>query len=88
MNSHDYLDKIKEIVANEDKFTKIDKDPTPMSKAKLNKLITTANARTDCKLPKPSGHITPGYIYGNPKTHKNVQNPPLGPIVSQVGTVT
>ena len=34
------------------------------------------------------GHHEPGYIYGNPKTHKNLVDPPLRPIISQVGTVT
>ena len=30
------------------------------------------------------GHYSPGYIYGNCKIHKNSQNPPLRPIISQV----
>ena len=32
------------------------------------------------------GYYSPGYIYGNPKIHKNLEDPPLRPIISQVGT--
>ena len=28
----------------------------------------------------------PGFLYETPKTHKNFENPPLRPIVSQIGT--
>ena len=36
----------------------------------------------------PVGHYEPGYMYGNPKTHKNEKDPPLRPIISQLGTPT
>ena len=36
----------------------------------------------------PTGHFSPGYIYGNPKIHKNTKDPPLRPIISQIGTPT
>lgn len=40
------------------------------------------------KFPLPVGDYTPGYIYGNAKIHKNKKDPPLRPIISQIGTVT
>jgi hypothetical protein len=39
-------------------------------------------------IPTIERHHEPGYIYGNPKTHKCKVNPPLRPIISQIGTVT
>ena len=88
MNTADYNKKIDDLLADETKFTKIEKDPAPELKTELNKLISTANARNDCYIPKILGHFEPGYIYGNPKIHKNINDPPLRPIVSQIGTVT
>ena len=58
-------------------------------KTEINAEITKINQNHDKKvLKKISGHYEPGYIYGNPKTHKNVNDPPLRQIVSQIGTVT
>jgi hypothetical protein len=31
---------------------------------------------------------SPGYMFGNPKTHKNQDDPPIRPIISQVETPT
>jgi hypothetical protein len=54
-------------------------------KNKLNKLISTINAvKNNLNLKKVEGHFTPGYIYGNAKTHKDQQDPPLRPIISQI----
>ena len=88
MNRTTYDEKINHILSDKTKYTKKIKDPSAGIKTKLNKLIQTANARKDCNIPKISEHFEPGYIYGNPKTHKSQQDPPLRPIVSQIGTVT
>ena len=48
--------------------------------------ISTNNTVGGIKLPKIVGDYTPGYIYGNPKTHK--PGYPLRPIISQIPTPT
>jgi hypothetical protein len=89
LNTDDYKLQINEILKDEDKFVKINTDSTPQLKKKLRKLIETHNAApSSCNLPKPVGNYLPGYIYGNPKIHKSTTNPPLRPIISQIGTAT
>ena len=76
------------MLQDDSKFTKISNDPSNALKTRINKLISRIGNKDECPLPKLSRHFEPGYIYGNPKTHKNVTNPPLRPNVSQIGTVT
>ena len=80
--------KIDALLNDPTKFKKVTKDPTNTLKAEINKLISTINGESSCNITKISGHYEPGYIYGNPKTHKQQIDPPLRPIISQVGTVT
>ena len=49
--------------------------------------MVNSNSKT-IKSSKRVGKYEPGYIYGNPKVHKRLTNPPLRPIISQIGTVT
>ena len=87
MNTSDYRNKLNAIVNQGNKFKRIDKDPTENLKKKLNSFITAANNYTnEIEIPKLSGHYSPGYLYGNPKIHKDVSDPPLRPIISQIGT--
>ena len=52
-------------------------------------VVTATNALKDAQmLTKISGTYNPGYIYGNPKTHRDLLDPLLRPIISQVETVT
>ena len=89
MNKTDYEDKIDALISDTSKFVRIQKDPSDKLKTELNAEITRINSTNNDKaICKVSGHHEPGYIYGNPKTHKNVHDPPLRPIVSQIGTVT
>ena len=88
MNTTDYEYKIAEFLKDRTKFTKIKKDPSNDLKSEMNELITAANSDVDCNVPKITGHHESGYIYVNPKTHKTTDDPPLRPIISQVGTVT
>ena len=87
LNKYDYLSKINAILSDNSKFRKIENDPTNELKSKANKLISTLNAsQSDVKLSKIVGDFSPGYIYGNVKTHKN--NNPIRPIISQIPTAT
>lgn len=83
LNATDYNQKIEEILNDSTKFTQTTRDPTEPLQRKVNKLITTANATIGKQHLKPIvGSYSPGYIYGNVKTHKT--NHPLRPIISQV----
>ena len=89
MNKEDYASKIDLLLADSNKFQRVGKDPTPKLKKKLRSLISTIHAKeASPKFPNLIGHYQPGYIYGNPKVHKDENNPPLRPIISQIGTPT
>ena len=71
-------EKLDNILADHNKFTKLKKDPTEALKRKLNKYIEVANVVNEPhKLKKVTGYCCPGYIYGNPKIHKSIKDPPL-----------
>ena len=82
-----YLEKMSEILSDTTKFEKITKDTTDALKAKVNRLIVSANSVIDMiHFSKIIGEYAPGYAYGNVKTHKT--NNPLRPIISQISTPT
>lgn len=84
-----YHNELDSLLTKENKFEKIKKDPTEKLKKKLNKLIEVVNAvRGPNELNKLVGHFEPGYLYGNPKIHKCLKNPPIRPIISQICTPT
>lgn len=84
-----YVDQLTSIISDRNKFEKVDKDPTNDLKRELAKLVAQANKSGDAiKFAKVEGMYEPGYLYGNPKIHKKLQDPPLRPIISQIGTVT
>ena len=87
MNNQQYIDKLNLLISDGTKFSKVNKDPSNELKTQLNKLIAKANLVRKT-ISTIEGHHEPGYIYGNPKTHKSEADPPLRPITSQVGTVT
>ncbi|XP_076059498.1 uncharacterized protein LOC143036137 [Oratosquilla oratoria] len=87
LNKEDYLSKLNLILSDTTKFKKISSDPTSKLKVKVNKLITANNAAIDhLHIPPIIGEYSPGYIYGNVKTHK--PDAPLRPIISHVTTPT
>ena len=87
MDKSEYLEKLDNILADTTKFQKISKDPTTHLKQEANKLISTLNAaQGDIHMPTIVGDFSPGYLYGNIKTHK--PGNPLRPIISQVLTPT
>ena len=84
-----YVNQINQLLSDETKFRKINKDPTDELKRELNKHIDEVNSHSkQIKITKREGKYEPGYAYGNPKIHKRLNNPPLRPIISQIGTVT
>ena len=64
------------------------KGPTEKLKTKVNSLIQTLHMTIEPSILKQTGHFTPAYMYGNPKVHKNIQDPKLRPIISQISTQT
>ena len=89
IDSETYIEKINEIVSDENKFRKLNKNPTQKLKDNLNKIITTINATQNrLGFKKLVGNYNAGYMYANPKTHKNQTNPPYRTIISQIGTPT
>ena len=89
LNYADYKSKLDTILCDNTKFKKISKDPTIQLKQKLNKIINATNAVQDnIHFQKLVGDYSPGYIYGNVKVHKDLINPPLRPIISQISTPT
>ena len=84
-----YDSKINDFLSDTTKFIKIYKNPTLDLKRKLNKHISTINAVINgAKLNTLIEHFEPAYICGNPKIHKKIINPPMRPIVSQIGAPT
>ena len=87
LNKADYMQKLNVILKDRTKFQLITRDPTEKLKTEANSLIDTANAAVGhVKFNRISGHYSPGYMYGNVKTHK--QSCPLRPIISQIPTPT
>ena len=88
-NKESYIKKMQAIVSDQSKFERIAHNPTTKIKREINKYITSLNAVTDgVKFKKLIGHYEPAYLYGNPKIHKKLCNPPMRPIISQIGTAT
>ena len=82
-----YIDKLNSILNDQTKFQQIRRDPTEQLKTKVNKLIEANNAVINHHhINKIIGEYSPGYLYGNIKTHK--PNNPVRPIISQVTTPT
>ena len=87
MNSEDYNRKLNDILDDPQKFKPIRKNNVEDIKHELNELIEVVNSRNrSIKLKPLEGHYEPGYMYGSPKIHKNDKDPPLRPIISQIGT--
>lgn len=87
LNKEDYNNKLNKILLDETKFRQIREDPTKKLKAKVNRIIKSANAVIDgVHFETIIGEYTPGYAYGTVKTHKT--DNPLRPIISQVCTST
>ena len=88
LNKDDYQTKIKDLLSDGSKFRKITKNPCEGIQKKVNNLIDQAMIQTGKSIPlkKVIGDYSPGYIYGNVKTHKEGEK--LRPIISQLPTPT
>ena len=88
LNKTDYTKKIDDVLKDGSKFQKITKNPCDQIKSKINKLIDRTVTETGKPVPlkKIVGDYSPGYIYGNVKTHKEGEK--LRPIISQITTPT
>jgi hypothetical protein len=88
MNTVDYIQKLDDILSDSSKFKIIIQDPTESIKKNLNEIVEKVKDSNlvDKILNKAIGHFSPGYIYGNPKIHKDNVNPPLRPIISTIPT--
>ena len=87
LDEEEYNEKLNRILSDETKFKRISKDPTKKHKAKVNRIIASANALIGgVHFETISGEYIPGYAYGTVKTHK--RDNPLRPIISQVCTST
>ena len=88
LNRDDYRKKIQDVLKDGSKFQKISKNPCENIKSKINNLIDRATSETGQAMPlkKIVGDYSPGYIYGNVKTHKPGEK--VRPIISQVTTPT
>ena len=85
VNKTDYRAKLDDMLNDEEKFTRLTRNPVAQLKTKVNKLIAAVNKHSPTKILQPIiGEYKPGYIYGTVKTHKNGN--PLRPIVSQIPT--
>ena len=87
LDREDYQRKLNQILSDKTKFREIKEDPTKKHKAKVNRVIKSANAVVDgIHFETITGEYSPGYAYGTVKTHK--KDNPLRPIISQVCTST
>ena len=83
LNRDDYISKINNILNDKTKFKKIQKNPTKLLKAQVNRLIESVNALSGKqKRNQIICEYELGYIYGHVKTHK-AENP-LRPIIINV----
>ena len=89
LDRDDYRKKLKDVLSDGSKFRTITKNPCNDLKKKINSLITEAtDANPDARkfLTPVVGDYSPGYIYGNVKTHKPDNK--VRPIISQMTAPT
>ena len=90
MNKADYECKLHALIADPNKFVHSNCRQSEIVKTKVNKIAAKykiSNPVIHKKL-KIQGNFPPGHLYGLPKIHKCVSDPPLRPIISMSGTVT
>ncbi|XP_068220500.1 uncharacterized protein [Palaemon carinicauda] len=87
IDTEEYHSKLDLILGDSSKFEKLSYNPIEEIKREANKRIEKINAATNAvHFQIITGDLSPGYLYGNVKTHKNGN--PLRPIISQGLTPT
>ncbi|XP_068213386.1 uncharacterized protein [Palaemon carinicauda] len=87
IDTEEYHSKLDLMLGDSSKFEKLSYNPIEEIKREANKTIEKINAATNAvHFQTITGDFSPGYLYGNVKTHKN--DNPLRPIISQCPTPT
>ena len=91
LDRNEYRRKINVILSDGSKFLNVSKNPCDKLQKKVNGLIDEANTYSTSQgkpnlFKKVIGDYSPGYVYGNVKTHKDGNK--LRPIISQFTTPT
>ena len=83
-----YHDRLLNLIS--DKFSTCSSDQSDNLKKEINIIaeqFRNSNKHLYFKL-RRVGNFADGHLYGLPKLHKNIEAPPLRPIISMSGTVT
>ena len=85
-----YHDRLLNLISDPDKFSACSSDQSDNLKKEINIIAEqskNSNKHLYFKL-RRVGNFADGHLYGLPKLHKNIEAPPLRPIISMSGTVT
>ena len=87
MNKQEYIDKVENLLSDENTYEKLQKNPSETFNSSFNKKVK-ALLRGNEEVLKRITSISPSlpYMYGVIKTHK--PNNPVRPIISSVGSIT
>jgi hypothetical protein len=88
LNKSDYMEKLRAILSDTNKFQECKTDQRKKLKSDLNNALKSIEI-IDKYLYKDltlTGEYENGHFYGLPKIHKNSTDPPLRPVISMVGT--
>ena len=90
LDRSNYESKLEELISDHSKFRPCPAKQSETVKSKINIIASKykTSAPQMCKKLQVKGEFPPGHLYGLPKVHKSITDPPLRPIISMSGTVT
>lgn len=90
LNRDAYEEKLTNIISDQSKFMECAPSQTEKVKKEINTIARKLKEHQPSLFYKLRriGDYNFGHLYGLPKLHKNMENPPLRPIISMSGTVT